>query len=394
MTQLRVIMEDIPDSRLVADLTTAFAREHPGIEVDVDAMHYDLMLERVLDSMQNPGAPSGVVIFDNPWTHDWVRGELIRPLDDFIAATQALDWDDFAPALRSAAEMDGRIWGVPFYTWSFGLIYRTDLYEQAGLRPPRTLDELAANAAALTRDGLAGMAMQPKPDYNAAEEWCNYLFASGGRVQDEAGRVVLDSAAARAALRTYAEVFAASAPADSADWTFDDTPRALAEGRAAQMVNCHWWLPVLNDPAGMAGELAGRFALAEIPGGVGILGVWYWAIPRSADPAQAEAAWTFIAWIASRQANGERVARGGSPVRASTMADPEVWRRGSGRAYYETIERMHRAARPLMHGANAEQATLAIGQAVHDVVAGARGVDQAISEAGAEVATLLGDSPG
>jgi ABC-type glycerol-3-phosphate transport system substrate-binding protein len=394
MTRLHVVMEDIPDSHLVRALTADFHRAHPAIEVAVEPMHYDFMLDRVLAAIGDPGAPNGVVIFDNPWTHDWVRGGLIRPVDDLLSATPELAWDDFAPALRAAAGMDGRTWGVPFYTWSFGLIYRADLYEAHGLRPPRTLDELAANAAALTTPERAGMAMQPRADYNAAEEWCNHLFAAGGSVQTAAGAVVMDSPEARTALRTYADVFARSAPAGSAEWTFEDSITALAGGRAAQMINCHWWLPVLNAPDGPAGELAGRYRLAEIPGGTGILGVWYWAIPAAANPAQAEAAWTFISWIASRAANVERVARGGSPVRTSTMRDPQVWERAFGRDYYETVGRMHESARPLMHGANAEEATRVIGAAVHDVVTGARDVDTAVTQAAAGVAELLGRADG
>lgn len=389
MTDLRIVMEDIPDSHLVAELASDFHRENPDVSVQVETMHYDLMLDRILGSINEPGPPSGVVIFDNPWTHDWVRGGLIRSIDDLLERTPDLDWPDFAPAVRAAAKADGRIWGVPFYTWSFGLIYRVDLYEEARLEVPRTLEELVENTAALTDERRAGMAMQPRADYNAAEEWCNYLFAAGGSVQDAGGGVVLESAEARHALGVYTEVFRRFATNSHADWTFEDSIAALAEDRAAQMINCHWWLPVLNDPDGKAGELAGRFGLAEIPGGVGILGVWYWAIPRAVEDAQAEAAWRFITWIASKSANSERVARGGSPVRTSTIADPDVWRRGYGREYYDAVARMHARARPLLQGSNAEEATRVIGAAVHDVATGDREVDAALEEASVRVGGLL-----
>jgi ABC-type glycerol-3-phosphate transport system substrate-binding protein len=382
-------MEDIPDSRLVAELLPGFERENPGIKVEIETMHYDLMLERIHAVIGDSGAPNGVVIFDNPWTHDWVRGGLIRPLDELVERTPSLEWIDFAPALRAAAEIDGHVWGVPFYTWSFGLVYRGDLYDEAGLRPPHTFDGLLENAEALTTSNMAGIAMQPRADYNAAEEWCNYLFAAGGSVQDDEGRVVLDSPAAGRALAAYAELFERCATGTQLDWTFEESIGALARGEAAQMVNCHWWLPVLNDPSGRAGELAGRFRLAEIPGGVGILGVWFWAIPRAVDETQADAAWRFISWIASKTANTERVARGGSPVRTSTMTDPDVWERGYGREYYEAVERMHRRARPLLQGANAEEATRVIGAAVHDVAARERDAEAALSEADARVAQLL-----
>jgi multiple sugar transport system substrate-binding protein len=380
-------MEEIPDSHLVAALARDFEREHAGISVRTEIMHYDFMLDLILGSIHDPGPPNGVVIFDNPWTSDFARGGLLRPIDDLLAGTPELEWHDFAPALREAAVLDGQTWGVPFYTWSFGLIYRTDLYGRAGLRPPRTLAELAGNAAALTTADRAGIAMQPKPDYNAAEEYANYLFAAGGGVQDAAERVVLDSPEARTALEAYADVYRSSAPPGSESWTFEDSIAALADGRAAQMINCHWWVPVLNDPQGPAGELAGKFGLAPVPGGAGILGVWYWAIPAAA--AQVDEAWTFIRWIASKSANAERVGRGGSPVRTSTMADPRVWERGYGRDYYEAVSAIHERARPLVSGPNAEEAIRRIGEAVHAVVAGRAGVDDAVSEAAADVAQLL-----
>ena len=84
------------------------------------------------------------------------------------------------------------------------------------------------------------------------------------------------------------------------------------------------------------------------PGGAGILGVWYWAIPAAAS--QVDQAWTFIRWIASKAANTERVSRGGSPVRMSTMTDPRVWERGYGREYYEAVNAIHQGARPLVSG--------------------------------------------
>ncbi|MGH3073582.1 MAG: ABC transporter substrate-binding protein [Gaiellales bacterium] len=385
---LRIVMEEIPDSHLVAALARDFEREHAGFDVQVDIMHYDFMLDLILGSIVEPGPPNGIVIFDNPWTSDFSRGGLLRPIDDLLADTPELDWDDFAPALRDAAALDGRTWGVPFYTWSFGLIYRTDLYRRAGLRPPQTLAELAGNAAALTTADRAGIAMQPKPDYNAAEEYANYLFAAGGSVQDADERVVLDSPEARTALEAYADVYRSSAPAGTENWTFENSIAALAEGRAAQMINCHWWVPVLNDPNGPAGELAGKFGLAPVPGGAGILGVWYWAIPAAAS--QVDHAWAFIRWIASKAANTERVGRGGSPVRTSTMTDPRVWERGYGREYYEAVNAIHQGARPLVSGPNAEEAIRSLGEAVHGTITGQIGVDDAVTGAARQIAELLG----
>ena len=72
------------------------------------------------------------------------------------------------------------------------------------------------------------------------------------------------------------------------------------------------------------------------------------------------------------------------------MGDSGVWQRGFGQEYYETLRAMHDAATPLMSGANAEEATRVIGAAVHDVAAGTRDVETALTQAAAEVARLMG----
>jgi hypothetical protein len=71
------------------------------------------------------------------------------------------------------------------------------------------------------------------------------------------------------------------------------------------------------------------------------------------------------------------------------MADPQVWERGYGRDYYTAVERMHRRARPLLRGRNAEEATRVIGAAVHDVAAGRRDGAAALAEADERVRELL-----
>jgi ABC-type glycerol-3-phosphate transport system substrate-binding protein len=153
------------------------------------------------------------------------------------------------------------------------------------------------------------------------------------------------------------------------------------------MLNCHWWLPVLNDPDGPAGELAGRFALAPVPGGSGILGVWLWAIPRAAEARAA--AWRFISFIASAAEDRARVAAGSAPVRVSTLADPTLGEVGGGPAYRRAVAAILAGGRPLVEGREAEAAIGAIGEHVHAAVTGRLGVDAAIAGAAAAVDAVL-----
>jgi multiple sugar transport system substrate-binding protein len=351
--RLRILMETVPGTDVVASMLPAFRAEHPEVAVDVEAMHYD--------DMRGP------------------------TLAERIAAT-GLDWDGYYPTLRSAAELDGRIWGVPFYSWTPGLVYRRDLWETAGLSAPGSLDELAAAAKALTTPEQAGIAMQPRAGYDLCEEFGSWLFAAGGAVQDGAGQVVLDSAAARNALAVYVDVHASAAPPGSLEWAFDDSMRALAEGAAAAAVNCNWAVPWLSSRGGPAPELAGRFALAPIPGGASVLGVWYWAIPANAR--DKEAAWAFISWIAANER--DRVARGGAPVGGGVLTNPAAWADGlDPGAYYQPLDALHAGARPLVVGQNAEDVVVAVGEELHPAVAGSISVDEAVTRAARRAEALL-----
>ena len=385
--QITVIMEEVPDTDVVSGMLDAFNTEFPDIKVTIEAMPYDQMRDRIVSSFLAPEPTYDMIIVDNPWMYDFASGGFLEPLDDYIQATPGFDYEDFSAPLRDIAEVDGKTYGVPFYNYGLGLIYRTDLYEQAGLTPPTTLDEFVSDAQKLTTSDRAGVAMQPQKGYKVFEEWGNYLFGAGGAIQDDQSNVVLDSPEARSAMDTYIELYKTAAPENSLNWAFDESLRAVAGDKAAQMISYNWMLPTLNNPDGPAGDLAGKFALAEVPGGKAVLGAWYWAIPSSST--QKDAAWAFISWIASAEHDKERVIAGGAPVRESVMNDPEVWDQGFGEDYYKTVLAILQDAAPLADGPNAEEMIQVIGEELNAAVAGLKSVDEAIAAAAQRAQEVL-----
>ena len=134
--RLRILMETVPDTDVVASMLPAFRADHPNVAVEVEAMHYDDMRGPTLASLRAGEPELDLVILDNPWVDGLVGAGQLEPLDERISGTPGVDWDGYYPTLRPAAEIGGRIWGVPFYTWTPGLVYRRDLWETAGLSAP------------------------------------------------------------------------------------------------------------------------------------------------------------------------------------------------------------------------------------------------------------------
>ena len=387
---LTIIMEEVPDYDIVAKLVPQFEAEHPNIKIKFDAMPYDAMRDKILTSFLAPEATYDVIIVDNPWMDEFALADFLTPLDDYIANTPEYDFDDFVAPLKEIGVVNGKIYGVPYYNYALGLIIRQDIFDERGLEVPTTLDDYLQTIQSLTdKDkGFYGAAMQPQRGYKIFEEWKNWLYAAGGNLFDEQGNVILDNEAGQRALSMYIEAYNTAAPPNSLNWGFDEALRAMAAGQAATMLSYNWMLPTLNNPEGPAGELAGKFALYPVPGGKAVLGAWHWAIPHNSK--NKDAAWTFIAWLTSKEVDKERVIMGGAPTRISVMKDPEVWEKGYGQEYYETVLQILGNSEPLARGPKAEEIIQVVGTELNAAVAGEKTVEQALKDAADKVREIVG----
>ena len=376
---LRVLMEGVPDTDIVKGLLADFNKEYPKIDVQIEPIAYDQIRDKLVASFQASKPTYDMAIIDNPWVGDFARAGFLKPLDDLIKSTKDYDYNDFSAPLRAIGEVDGKIYGVPFYNYGLGLIYRTDLFKSAGVAEPTTLDELAAAAKKLNSGSRAGIAMQPQRGYKAFEEWGNYLFAAGGSVYGSDGKVNLDTPEAKKALETYIAMYKSSAPKNSLNWAFDEALRAVSSDKAAMMVSYNWMLPTLNKAGGPAGALAGKFKLATMPGGKQVLGSWDWAIPANSEVS--DAAWAFISWLTSKAGETARVSAGGAPVRTSVLSDPAVSNTGGGADYYATVGKILGNAEPMCMGSNCDEMINAVGTELNSAIAGKKSVAAALKDA-------------
>ncbi len=400
---LTIIMEQVPDTDVIRKLLPDFEKENPGIKVLIDAMPYDAMRDKILASFMAPKATYDVIIVDNPWMDEFVAGNFLEPLDDRIRSISGYDFDDFVKPVREIGVVGGKVYGIPFYNYALGLIVRQDLFDDPAykdayqkkygkpLAPPTILEDYVRIAQFFKEQSggkIYGAAMQPQRGYKVFEEWKNWLYAAGGNLLDEKGNVILDRPEAVRALELYIEMYKTAAPPNSLNWGFDEALRSMAAGEAATMMSYNWMLPTLNNPQGPAGNLAGKFALYEVPGGKAVLGAWHWAIPRNAP--NKDASWRFISWVTSKQVEKQRVILGGAPVRVSAMKDPEVWQKGFGQSYYETVLKILEDAEPLARGPKAEEIIQVVGTELNAAVAGEKTAEQALKDAAAQVRRILG----
>ena len=376
---VRILMEEVPDTDIVESLIPAFNEEYPDITIEVEKLTFDQMRDRLVASFQAPQATYDLIVVDNPWMVDFARAGFLQPLDARIDSTSDFDAGDFFEPLVDITTVDDTRYGVPFYNYALGYIYRGDVYEQAGLNAPTTLEELLSQVQEVTTPDRAGIAMQPQRGYKIFEEWANWLFAAGGSIYDGDGAVTLDTPEAATALTAYIEAYNSAAPANSLSWGFDEAFRSVSSDRAASMISYNWNLPSLNDESGASGDLAGEFVLAPMPGGKSVLGSWSWAIPENSG--SPDAAWAFASWITSKPVDIERVKAGGAAIRQSTLVDGGVLEEGYGEGYYSAIAEILSMAAPLTHGEGGEEMIQAVGTELNEAVAGTKTVEAALADA-------------
>ncbi|MEU3755262.1 sugar ABC transporter substrate-binding protein [Streptomyces olivoreticuli] len=187
---------------------------------------------------------SGPDVFesDGP-TLDQIRGGQVVDLTDLVAGVRA----DFHPAALAPKTYDGRVWAVPQVVDTQLLYYRKSLLEKAGVKPPRTLDELVDAAKRLTDSRTKGLFLGN--DGGAGVLGGTPLYAAGLSLVTDDGRAGFDDPAAARALgkihRMYADKsLLLGAPTDWSD------PSALIQGLTAMQWSGLWVLPQVRKALG------------------------------------------------------------------------------------------------------------------------------------------------
>ena len=383
---VRILMENVPDSDIVKSMVADFNKDYPDVKVDIEQLTYDQMRDKLVSSFQSSTPNYDLIVVDNPWMVDFAKAKFLQPLDTRIDSTPDYDSGDFFQPLTDITNVDGVHYGVPFYNYALGYLYNTDDLAQAKQTVPTTLDQLVSTSKALKSGDRAGIAMQPQRGYKIFEEWGNWLFAAGGSIYGPDGKPTLDTPEAKRALAAYIDTYKNAAPPNSLNWSMDEAQRSLAAGQAASMINYNWQLPAVNEPG--SGPAAGKFKLATIPGGKQVLGSWSWAIP--ANSGASDAAWAFASWITAKPHDVTRTEKGGAAIRQSTLKDPAVLNGKFGADYYHTVEQLLANSAPLSQGPSGEEMIQAVGTELNEAVAGTKSVDDALAAAQAAAEKIQG----
>ncbi|AEJ60939.1 extracellular solute-binding protein family 1 [Spirochaeta thermophila DSM 6578] len=111
-------------------------------------------------------------------------------------------------ALKLVDDGSGTYYAVPFHGWVQGLWYRIDWFEEAGLKPPSTWEDMleAARYFYKPEENQYGILVGTKPEVYAEQCFTHIALSNNARLFDRDGNLIFDSPEMREAIEFYAEL--------------------------------------------------------------------------------------------------------------------------------------------------------------------------------------------
>jgi multiple sugar transport system substrate-binding protein len=272
-----------------------FARAHPELTVELrptpDAadQRHQLFVQWLNARASDPD----VLQLDVVWTPEFAAAGWIADLDRFRPST-----DSFFATAITANRWRGALYSLPWFI-DVGMLYRrTDLVPRA----PQDLQTLVQSARDAQREhGVPfGFVWQGARYEGLITVFLEHLGAFGGEILDDAGRVVVDSAAAERALRFMRDTIYADAvvPPAVLTWQEEQTRLAFESGQAVFMRNWPYAYALLDDTS--ESRVAGQFAVTSMPpaqGGMPTAALGGSALAINAFSEQPDAAYALIDYL-------------------------------------------------------------------------------------------------
>lgn len=277
--------------------------EKTGNTINWVTLEENVLRERVTTDIATGGGQYDIMTIGSYEAPIWGAQGWLASMDGI----EGYDYDDLIPSVRAGLTSDGTLYALPFYAESSFTMYRTDLFEAAGLEMPDqpTYEQIAEFAAALTdkENQQYGICLRGKPGWGENMAFFGTLVnTNGGIWYDESWTAQLDQQPWRDALDYYLNVMNEYGPPGATSNGFNENQALFQTGRCAIWIDATSAAGRVFDPN--ESQVADSVGFAQAPhASVEKGNAWYWtwnlAIPASSQ--KAEVARDFAAWATSEE---------------------------------------------------------------------------------------------
>ncbi|MEM7696496.1 MAG: sugar ABC transporter substrate-binding protein [Pseudomonadota bacterium] len=255
-------------------------------------------------------------------------------------AEDGISMDRYPAAFARSAQFEGRTMGFPLRAHAQLMFYRKDVFEELGIEPPKTWDDVVAIGAAMKEAGsdMSPLALYFNNDGNRQNLfiWLNFLWAAGADVFDDNTCPAWNTEAGLKASEDYVALHTVHGVTNPSSVAFveQDARQSFQQGNAA-MVPLWWWAysPLTNPEQSELTKDEVGFVGMPAYGDETVTYAISMPFSISSYSDNQDAAWEFLKWLSNpeleRKNAIEREVEGKTIINnvvthVANLQDPEV----------------------------------------------------------------------
>jgi sorbitol/mannitol transport system substrate-binding protein len=300
-TKLTIATVNNGDMIRMQKLTDDFTSKNPDISLEWVTLEENALRQKVTTDIATKGGQFDVLTIGTYEVPIWAKKGWLVPLENLGAD---YDLDDLLPAIRSGLSVDGKLYAAPFYGESSMVMYRTDLFQKAGLTMPEapTWDFIADAARKITGDGVYGICLRGKAGWGENMAFLTATANSfGARWFDEGWKPQFDQPEWKNTLEFYTKLMKDAGPPGASSNGFNENLALFNSGKCGMWIDATVAASFVTNPK--ESKVADKVGFALAPdNGLGKRGNWLWAwsLAVPAGSQKTDAAQKFIAWATSK----------------------------------------------------------------------------------------------
>lgn len=222
----------------------------------------------------------------------YANAGILMPLDDYLTEEQVAD---FSESSLEAVTVSDQIIAIPFEIEPLVLFYDIDKFEEKGIDPPTTWDEMTAAAQALAEDDCAGITIETAKGGHQDFQWYPWLWQLGGSVytEDKTGSALNDPKVAES-LQLWRNMFETGA-ANLKPSRSGSEIAMLGEGETAMQLCGSWAVTLVEET--YKDRNIGVVPLPTPEGGTAATVAGGWKLGANSQSEYANEAAEFVTWL-------------------------------------------------------------------------------------------------
>ena len=283
-------------------------------KVNVIPLSADDIRKTAIDDSSNEVGAYDVIMIDDPLMPEYIEKKVIQNLtqlgylddEDFVEKSKLLGKDPYPLGATYALPFSGNVQLV---------FYNEDLVDDPGVLG--NWSSIYSKCMEINAAGKKGYAIRGQSGNPIVSDFLPILWAFGGDLFDEDGKVILNTYQSREALEFYCKLYQTGG-----NYTKDELVNAVTTGEAAIALGWPSWFISGNGSSASIAQIPGKKTSSSQVLATGEIGNWLLGITsNSANP---ELALEFAEYLTSEDVQREALEYGGVPTRKSIFRDPEV----------------------------------------------------------------------